>query len=669
MPQKSSNLAVPAGSVLHDWLMLHWRKLLLGIWAAGAIAVAFLQLVHVVRFRRLAAKGDAAPQWFADELATVAARLSVRPPISLICERLASPMLWCWGRPKLLWPSALGEPQLRNRVCGVIAHELAHLRRWDHWVIRLEMVAACIWWWNPVFWFVRRRIHQAAELACDAWVVWALPDDRRAYAESLVEVSRFNSNRTTVAPALGAIGEVRRNFERRLVMIFQEDVRRRMSWSGAVVMLMLAAVVLPGWSLGQGGDEPKAPTSIEAATPSESEPAKEAETAADSRTEQPSRSESGGWRTVDASAENKQADTGLRAAEPVTPLRLPADSGDTASSASSPPVMQPPPLAGRSSSTVIRGNAPPAAPAPQFDAVILTDTGASYAAPPLTGSPVPALKDLKTSTTIKSLRLEKRDALGVLQILAAVMDALQDASSDARPFVLAFTPASEETATMYAHSGFQPTPVPSAIALAPAPSPAPIASPLIQPPTPGIAPSWPVDSLPSASSTYPAVRPASTGSRTPTLRLAVDVRTNTLIVRGQDDEVELIIGLVARLDSDENNLEESLSESLECQAVPVTHRDPKEISAVLRGLGIKVDLNTLKPGKKAGNTPNESGLFMVLSDSDAEDIAKLIKSLDIEEESEKPTEDVPSLPEQEEDAPDDAAPPEPAKTVFGPLQS
>jgi len=149
----------------------------------------------------------------------------------------------------------------------------------------------------------------------------------------------------------------------------------------------------------------------------------------------------------------------------------------------------------------------------------------------------------------------------------------------------------------------------------------------------------------------------------------VDVRTNTLIVRGQDDEVELIIGLVARLDSDENNLEESLSESLECQAVPVTHRDPKEISAVLRGLGIKVDLNTLKPGKKAGNTPNESGLFMVLSDSDAEDIAKLIKSLDIEEESEKPTEDVPSLPEQEEDAPDDAAPPEPAKTVFGPLQS
>jgi len=43
--------------------------------------------------------------------------------------------------------------------------------------------------------------------------------------------------------------------------------------------------------------------------------------------------------------------------------------------------------------------------------------------------------------------------------------------------------------------------------------------------------------------------------------------------------------------------------------------------------------------------------------------------LDIEEESEKPTEDVPSLPEQEEDAPDDAAPPEPAKTVFGPLQS
>jgi len=149
----------------------------------------------------------------------------------------------------------------------------------------------------------------------------------------------------------------------------------------------------------------------------------------------------------------------------------------------------------------------------------------------------------------------------------------------------------------------------------------------------------------------------------------VDVRTNTLIVRGQKDEVDTVLSLVARLDSDENNLEESLSESLGCQAVPVTHRDPKEISAVLRGLGIKVDLNTLQSGRQAGNTSEESGLFMVLADSDAEEIAKLIKSLDIENESEKPTEDIRSLPEPEEDAPEDSGAPEPAKTTFGPLQS
>ena len=48
----------------------------------------------------------------------------------------------------------------------------------------MELLAACVWWWNPLFWYVRQQVRENAELACDAWVVDAIPKGRRVYAEA-----------------------------------------------------------------------------------------------------------------------------------------------------------------------------------------------------------------------------------------------------------------------------------------------------------------------------------------------------------------------------------------------------------------------------------------------------------------------------------------------------
>lgn len=606
-PQQDRSAVSTVGS-WHDRWPLRWQTVLLIVWAAGAGVIGLLQLVRVIQFKRLAAQGNAAPNWFADELAELATRLSIRPPTSVLCEQIVSPVLWCWGRPKLLWPAALAEPHRRDRLRGIIAHELAHVRRCDHWVVRLEMVAACFWWWNPVFWYVRRRIHQSAELACDAWVVWALPEDRRAYAESLVEVSRSVSNRTTVAPALGAIGEVRRNFERRLGMIFRDDVSHRLSWTGAMVILLVAVVVLPGWSLGQG-DERKTSANLDAATPDTSEAAKE-------------------------------TDAKPAVADPSPSYPSPAVAAETAPTFAPPTSPQPAMLPYQPSPANQGINSQPAA------ASDFVSPAVSARPPTAATLPVPALKDITPPMTIESLRLKERDALDVLQILAAVMARAQ-AASDGSPFVLAFAPATEEMPAA-------PTVYSAGVSLAPVPFPGGIVSPAIQAPTSGIAPSWPAANVPRTTpayrtSTSPSrgVAYTSTRSSSPPFRLAVDVRTNTLIVRGQKDAVEQVLRLAAMLDSTEESLEDSLSDSLGCQVVPVTYREPLEIAAVLRGLGIDVDLTTLKSGEKKGDAANEGGLFLIISDTDTEEIGKLIKSLDVEGESAPPAEDTPPILEEE----------------------
>jgi len=37
------------------------------------------------------------------------------------------------------------------RSRGIIAHELAHMHRRDHWITWLELGASIPWWWNPLF--------------------------------------------------------------------------------------------------------------------------------------------------------------------------------------------------------------------------------------------------------------------------------------------------------------------------------------------------------------------------------------------------------------------------------------------------------------------------------------------------------------------------------------
>ena len=194
-------------------------------------------------------------------------RVGVRPPRTLVVPGAGSPCLWCLGRPRLLIPAALLGELRAGCWPGVLVHEFAHLRRRDHWVAWLELLAGCLWWWNPLFWYVRSQLHQNAELACDAWVVAALPEGRRSYAETLIEVCRLHA--AVAAPALGVGGGPRRAFQRRLTMILCDRVPCRVPLLGLVAIGLLALAVLPGWSPGQKADADKPAAAMPRALPLE----------------------------------------------------------------------------------------------------------------------------------------------------------------------------------------------------------------------------------------------------------------------------------------------------------------------------------------------------------------------------------------------------------------
>jgi beta-lactamase regulating signal transducer with metallopeptidase domain len=233
------------------WIVAWIEWGLVAAWLAATFLAALRQGVWIARTRRLSERGGEVPRWLAVEVDSLAARLGVRAPRLTVVPGIRSPLVWCWGKPRLLWPAALIKPADPAHWRGVLAHELAHLKRHDHYVAWIDLVAGWLWWWNPIYWYVRAQVHENAEQACDAWVVAVLPNSRRTYAEALVEVSEQVSQTRRLLPALGASSGAGRTFERRLTMILREQTACRLSWRGLIAVALLAAIAVPSWLLAQ----------------------------------------------------------------------------------------------------------------------------------------------------------------------------------------------------------------------------------------------------------------------------------------------------------------------------------------------------------------------------------------------------------------------------------
>ena len=223
---------------------------LAAVWIGGAVVFALVQVLRVRRLRRYVQASSPASRTFVAHVDALAARLAITPPAIRIVSGIPAPMIWCVNpfRPQLLWPEALSAHLRGESLRALVVHELAHVKRRDHMVGWLELAAGCLWWWNPVFWRVRSRLRENAELACDGWVVAALPESRRAYAEALLAVCA--GLRPAPAPMLaaGASTGSRQFLERRLVMIMKERVSLRVSRLGMLLLALLAVAAVPVWA-------------------------------------------------------------------------------------------------------------------------------------------------------------------------------------------------------------------------------------------------------------------------------------------------------------------------------------------------------------------------------------------------------------------------------------
>lgn len=100
-----------------------------------------------------------------------------------ICDSISSPFIFGVFRPRIVLPSCMMEEQRGY----VIAHEKAHLKRWDHWWKPLGFLLLAVYWFHPLVWLAYGLLCRDIELACDERVIKVLGvGEKKAYSEVLL---------------------------------------------------------------------------------------------------------------------------------------------------------------------------------------------------------------------------------------------------------------------------------------------------------------------------------------------------------------------------------------------------------------------------------------------------------------------------------------------------
>jgi len=164
--------------------------------------------------------------------------LSVRV---MSCPERLEPGVFGIFRPVLLLPEGITSRLSPAQLRCVIDHELCHVGRRDNMVATIHMFVESLFWFHPLVWWIKVRLIDEQERACDEAVL-GLARDPQVYAESILKICEFylTSPLTCVSGITGS------NLKKRIENIMKNRIGLRLSFSRIALLAVAAITVLAG---------------------------------------------------------------------------------------------------------------------------------------------------------------------------------------------------------------------------------------------------------------------------------------------------------------------------------------------------------------------------------------------------------------------------------------
>ncbi len=178
-----------------------------------------------------------------NKLKVLTKRLKVKQTVRLMESALVQiPTVVGWLRPIILLPASALTGLSAEQLEAIVAHELAHIKRFDYLVNILQTIVETLGFYHPAVWWVSHKIRAERENCCDDMAV-SISGDRVSYAGALASMEEIRVGRRKIAVAAGG-----GNLFRRICRLLGKDSadNTSLSWVPAVtVILLIIALAIP----------------------------------------------------------------------------------------------------------------------------------------------------------------------------------------------------------------------------------------------------------------------------------------------------------------------------------------------------------------------------------------------------------------------------------------
>jgi beta-lactamase regulating signal transducer with metallopeptidase domain len=228
------------------------RNVLGSIWMLG-VALGLARLAAALRAagglkRRAAPLGDPA---LLEAFETIRARLGIRARVLLMeSAELAVPAVYGLLHPVVLLPSGLTERLSPDVLKAVLAHELAHLRRWDAWINLAQLALEALLFFNPFVWWISFLLRNEREACSDALAA-SLGSDETWYAAALADYAA-DLHARAFPPLLLGMGGTGPGWKDRMARLLFPAYRPGIRLGTAGLLLGLALLASGLWLLKSG---------------------------------------------------------------------------------------------------------------------------------------------------------------------------------------------------------------------------------------------------------------------------------------------------------------------------------------------------------------------------------------------------------------------------------
>jgi TonB family protein len=222
------------------WLVLTW--------GVGVAVMAWRALRQWQALERIARHCARTSSELERMLASLERRFSLfRSVRVLVSDQIDTPTLIGWIKPVILIPAAVALGFPRHQIELILAHELGHLRRYDHLVNLAQAVVEMLLFYHPVVHWISREVRNEREVCCDRLVLRLTKGEPREYAQTLASLEELR----LVAPnlALAATGGVLLDRVRRIVDMPAPRLHAAPRPTFGLTLLIAAAVLMAGLSV------------------------------------------------------------------------------------------------------------------------------------------------------------------------------------------------------------------------------------------------------------------------------------------------------------------------------------------------------------------------------------------------------------------------------------